>query len=901
MGGLSEQPPTEEPRRTLCEELLVAIEQPDLRAVSFDCFDTLLMRSVPRPTEAFLLAHARSSDETPTLRAIGPLRYHNLRVQAESEARRRLAEATGSVEVTIQEIYDAFPAWIPRDERQRALEFEIEVQRQLIRPVAWVADAVRVANERGLRVVITSDTYYPRPLLEEFLGENLMARVDVVFCSCEYRTGKGEGLFLAALERLKIEAEQLLHVGDNYHADMVSAARHGIRSFILPNGDARFWEIAERESRLRGEDRLQHLDPRYGDFGLTSLRAKIPARGAGGGSFTHFEYGAQILGPLFAGFCVWVRQSMEAHRLDTAVFAYREGEFLLALVDRMFPDADNGRVLYTSRRIVLQAQAADLTPERVTEMIMGRQPPTAWQLAEMLGIEGEDAASIDEFASEKLMSAEDVAPFLEALRQDTRLWNRARARLSQARDGLLDQLEEIRRRATKANGGRMRVGYVDLGWSGTAQRQLQAILDQSELEIDLVGLYLMTEPAVDRPDGHIETYGYLVDAGAGYPYSADEIRTRDVIEIIEQAAMAPTGSAIGFTNSGEPYMAESLCPPKQRREIELIQQGIIKFTDAWRLHADDVDAGDRTLRRNLGRIYERAMLAPSPVEAALFKDWVHDDNLRHVTESIIPDDFVEQASHMSVRQFVSASRGRVYWLGGAAGLAGPWLAELHQASAVGAVDQEVEAQGAVCECVATIVWAGGTRAVTVPVTRNHAGLSFLSIEEEGDGILSIDIRWRVAMALIRFDQLTVSTRSADCPEIRHTCLRGEQITSELGFVAERDLGMGLLSVSPESELMIRLSRLNLQPANWARIELGFLVLEVPRRLSGTGALPADSEPAADLVAAGPSADDAAEACRRLEQELATRNAEISELRRSWSWRLTAPMRWVLARLLRHSS
>ena len=80
-------------RRESPEQLAARLAAYDV--VTFDVFDTLLLRPLARPEDAFYLLGAR----------LGYPDLRRLRIQAEEEARRRKELAAGSREVTLEEIW----------------------------------------------------------------------------------------------------------------------------------------------------------------------------------------------------------------------------------------------------------------------------------------------------------------------------------------------------------------------------------------------------------------------------------------------------------------------------------------------------------------------------------------------------------------------------------------------------------------------------------------------------------------------------------------------------------------------------------------------------------------------------------------------------------------------------
>ena len=135
-----------------------AIEGADI--VSFDIFDTVVTRRSTRPDSVIRLAGER-------LRRLHPAAadFFTVRKQAEDRAR---ASRQWTGDVSLPEIYDAFPHSAPWDAERRSQALAIEIDDDLATSVvrAAVADAVRHAHSLGKRVIGISDTYFERPHVE---------------------------------------------------------------------------------------------------------------------------------------------------------------------------------------------------------------------------------------------------------------------------------------------------------------------------------------------------------------------------------------------------------------------------------------------------------------------------------------------------------------------------------------------------------------------------------------------------------------------------------------------------------------------------------------------------------------------------------------------------------------
>ena len=186
--------------------------------VSFDVFDTLLKRAVPRPHDVF-----RRMGE-----AMGDSSFTKRRIAAEHMARQTAAKKNIE-EITLADIY----ACMPEKDRKLA-EAEIEMERTLSRPNAWLAPVLQACESRHAHIFAVSDMYLPQAFVAELLSRAGI-EVERLFVSSAYGCQKGTGnLFRIVLRETGIAPEDVVHIGDALRADYFGARKAGIRSILIP-------------------------------------------------------------------------------------------------------------------------------------------------------------------------------------------------------------------------------------------------------------------------------------------------------------------------------------------------------------------------------------------------------------------------------------------------------------------------------------------------------------------------------------------------------------------------------------------------------------------------------------------------------------------------------------------
>lgn len=208
------------------------------RAVAFDVFDTLLWRRTLFPADAFaLLPHGRFGN------ALRP------RVEAVVTAVcRRLLRR----EPRLDDIYSGY--YYPFD---RAAELALEARLVVANP--FCLTLVRRLLERRVPVVAVSDMYLSGAQIAALLEAAGYPGLPVLSSADAGVSKRVEGrLFALAVQTLGVKPAEVLHVGDDWHADMAMAQRQGLASLrLLPPRETLLALHPElRTVRPRGEDSL---------------------------------------------------------------------------------------------------------------------------------------------------------------------------------------------------------------------------------------------------------------------------------------------------------------------------------------------------------------------------------------------------------------------------------------------------------------------------------------------------------------------------------------------------------------------------------------------------------------------------------------------------------------------
>ena len=279
--------------------------------ISFDIFETLLVRKTLYPRDVFLLTEQKAKKA-----GYRAERFAVLRALAEDSI----------PFCSLDEIYEILSdhySWDPKEENA-VKHIELDEERLVLEPRNALAELMAYAIRKGKRIVLTSDMYLPEPFLRKLLNEKGIYGFDKIFVSCDYKKSKQNGLYSLLLEYCG-DAREILHIGDNPEADGAAPKAFGIDSVVIPSplSQARSspWiqviisASSLMERCLLGMIFCQLFSDPFRNLDLREL--PVSER------MTHI--GNDVIGPLIVGHTCWLIQKLTSGHFDGVLFLARDG------------------------------------------------------------------------------------------------------------------------------------------------------------------------------------------------------------------------------------------------------------------------------------------------------------------------------------------------------------------------------------------------------------------------------------------------------------------------------------------------------------------------------------------------------------------------------------------------
>jgi len=289
--------------------------------ISFDVFDTLLIRKTLYPRDVYALTEQRAK-------------------QAGYRAKGFAAARAGTEDsipfCTLDQVYEELAeiyAWDTQTEAaMKALELQVE--RAVLVPRPELVELLEFALREGKRVVLTSDMYLPGTVLRGILEEKGVRGFEKIFVSCDYRQAKQGGLF-SQLLTLGAEAGEILHIGDNPESDGNAPKALGIDSIVIPSP----LDLAKSGPWLNALVIASSLPERC-LLGLTVSRLFAdPFENPNPWELPLLRrmalMGYGVVGPLIVGHMCWLIRALREKQYDGVLFLARDGWLPLKLYDRI--------------------------------------------------------------------------------------------------------------------------------------------------------------------------------------------------------------------------------------------------------------------------------------------------------------------------------------------------------------------------------------------------------------------------------------------------------------------------------------------------------------------------------------------------------------------------------------
>lgn len=495
--------------------------------VSFDIFDTLLMRKVLFPDDVFELIGKKI----------------NYKYNFDYAFERRKAEKdlfSREFNPTIEEIYNnlARKYNLSETEKKELIELEIETERKVLIPRKKMQDIFFLCKKLEKKIYLVSDMYLTKEYLENILNQLGLNGYEDIIVSCEYGISKEDGLFSILKER--IGDKPCIHIGDNLKADVKAPLRHNIQSFYIMSAremlensvqDNLLSNVLDLEKRILLGIYISEIynNPfcMYGTKGKPVVDRDI-------------SMGYSFIAPIIYGFINWMSQELEKSNIDYILFGARDGYLIQKLYSLYcksmnISEIPNAYILVSRRNISMCALENE---EDILEMVQIYDGDSKRIALDLFGIGELELASVTLEKKENILQYQNMIK--RHAKKERKLY-----------------LEYLQNYIPNANS---QIAFFDFMSKGTCHQKLEKVLDRK-----LLGIYFQKSNTKDKEKNNLD-YISFCKATSAFEKDYAVFKYCDFLETI---VTDPNPSFWGFDSEGKKYFYPE---KRSKRELELLEE-----------------------------------------------------------------------------------------------------------------------------------------------------------------------------------------------------------------------------------------------------------------------------------------------------------------------------------------
>ncbi len=531
----------------------------DIKVVSFDIFDTSLIRDVFKPTDVFKMVETE-------LNYPG---FINARIKAELAAR-AIQKRCNREDISYDDIYNSF---LQPDFGAKAKELEVEAR--VLRRNEKVFDIYQHWIQRGVKIIFTSDMYLPVSFLENILRKNGYNHWDKLYISGSIGKCKTGSLFPYIINDLRVKPEEILHIGDNYYSDILKPKSLGLKVYYIANNV----DVSMANRRIKDIKLLSNYDV---DVVASSLFMNLITRCENSDKDLLYKLG-YLWGGLLYNFTKWAIQKSNGKK---CFFVARDGWIPYQIATNIL-GYKNCHYIYTSRKAIMLCKLDTSVPidapenKEIFEAIKNLRYNKVRELLEFVGLNPEEFketvkqagfTSLDEciisFRDNRPQINEKLTKLIKLIQND--IYYKVIPKKTKAAKKYFDSFNIENDDA-----------LIDVGYFGKCQHAMEYITGKK-----LNGLYLETYEFAHLPRKNMKMTGFI-STGANITNGYG-----GVIELFFSSSEEGTEDY----NDLKPVFEKGSSPNELKAFVNAVSKGSIDFCRDWHAIKGNYELDDELVK-----------------------------------------------------------------------------------------------------------------------------------------------------------------------------------------------------------------------------------------------------------------------------------------------------------------
>ncbi|WP_019678360.1 HAD family hydrolase [Ruminococcus flavefaciens] len=499
--------------------------------VSFDIFDTLIVRDVNKPVDIFKILEIKTKIKG----------FAQKRIEAEQKAR----ELNSNGEVTLPEIYRVFDGISPEKiDYFCRLELSAELGLCHAKP-----NMLQFFNDckKYYKVILISDMYLKSDMIEILLYRCGITGYEKLYISCEAGLSKGGSgaLFDYVSKDLSIGTNEITHIGNDISSDVINARRKGLNVIkIRTKENNLISRVACPEPCRNSEEFRKSIIYNFINNTTHDPEDKYDF---------YYRFGYENLGVLLWGFCKWLLQQMHRDGVEQVLFVARDGYMIKKIYDKMMGASDIPSYYFEMSRRSIRVAASfsnALSYEEMLELMPLPSRSSIEQIFDAWGLPIEQYIDVytsfgvekgEIFWTKNLKTNGKIRQLYEKLRKDI---------IENAADEYNKMLAY-----TEQFSLWKKTAFVDIGWGATIQKELLKALKKAGISSEIYGYYIALDQRTSFESESIDfrAKGYIWD---NYNGSGDMMEEKCFVGLFESFFLENEGSVKRYIEADGRYIAE---------------------------------------------------------------------------------------------------------------------------------------------------------------------------------------------------------------------------------------------------------------------------------------------------------------------------------------------------------
>ena len=613
-----------------------ALKSAAIKTVSFDVFDTLVCRTVLKPTDVFELIQSKLYETH--LDALGEnfiSSFARMREGTERLIRIALDSEDNDFpeEMKISDVYENMlkEHGLSHTLADELVTIEQDLELSCLIPRNEVVQLFYAALSEGKQVIIISDFIHPSHFVERVLRKCGIDGWEKIYVSSEIGLKKHTGSLFGHVEKeLGLTKSETLHFGDNPHGDIKMGEKNGWKVRRICSGPSLVREQLKKQkidlkvinSSFIWGAVLSGFANEFFGFGASrcsrSKKAQLIANPC--------ELGFLTIGPIMYFFSKWLIKEAQKNNCEQIVFFARDSLLPYKIITRALEQENRPDIrlcyLPVSRLAVSGLDIripTDVYKVRIDDFSKSKLLIELFECRFHFEKHEVDLKSLSKWTNKRLsqIKVEELsvcAIYQVAQSSVKNNWNAFSRRLEEKRD--------LFRRGLKQWGcdTDLKTLSVDFGYKGSIHRKIEGFFK----ELPLARFFMSYANTLGRePIPHGKAF-FLSNQIPCHKANAPLIQYNLLIETMINEGV---GSALGYheTDGKIEVLREDSVDSAHAQTIKELHNGALRFSEYWMQNCKIIDNHASIEPEMLSFIFHRVLVAPTS-EVALMLSNLSFDN-----------------------------------------------------------------------------------------------------------------------------------------------------------------------------------------------------------------------------------------------------------------------------------